>query len=164
MKKSEKILASVGLGMGAVFGVLGSVFSDPLVLQTALYEISSIGLTTAAAFLAVKFMREQKDFIAAGFLLLAIGEAIMTIGGQDAFAAGMALYIPAFLLISIPKHFPLVVRITGVAASIPFAIAVIKMYMGEEIPSTSPLPGAGYGLLTLTIIGWIWTIMQKSKA
>lgn len=168
MNQSEKILSSIGLGIGAVFGVCGSIFSEPPVLQTVFYEISSIGLTAATAFLAVKFLREQNDFIATGFLLFAIAEAIMTVGtpsgqvgGQPAFGAGMAMYVPGLLFISIPSGFPILVRITGIAAAIPFTIAAAKIFTGEQVLSTTPLPGAGYGLLIITIIGWVWTIWRK---
>ena len=65
--------------------------------------------------------------------------------------------------ISIPKGFPKFVRFTGVAASIPFAIAAAKIFLGEQVLSTSPLPGAGYGLLTITIIGWILIILKKKR-
>ena len=152
-------LASIGLAIGAGLGMAGSMVSDP-VLQIVLYEISTVGLTAACALLAVKFLREESDFVATGFLLFAIGEGVMSAGtasgqtgGQAAFAAGLALYVPSLLLISLPKKFPLWCRITGVAATTPFTIASSKIFPGEQVLSTSALPGAGYGLLTVTIIG-----------
>jgi len=167
MKQNEKTLASVGLLIGAVFGASGSIFTDPPVLQTMLYEISSIGLTAGTAFLAVKFMRDNKDYIATGFLLFAIAEAIMTVGmplgqvgGQPSFGAGLAMYVPGLLLISIPKGFPLLFRITGTVACVPFAVAAAKIFMGEQVLSTTPIPGAAYGLLTITIFGWVWSILK----
>lgn len=168
MNQTEKVIASCCLAVGAIFGASGSIFVKPPVLQTALYEISSVALVAATLFLAVKYMRKNEDFIATGFLLLGVGEAIMTVGmplgqvgGQPSFGAGMALYVPGLLFISIPKGFPVLVRFTGIAASIPFAIAASKIFLGEQVLSTTPLPGAGYGLLTITIIGWIWTLLRK---
>lgn len=170
MNQKLNNLASVGLAVGAIFGTSGSMFTEP-VTQVVQYEISSIGLVVASVLLTLKYLREEKDFIAAGFLVFAIGEAVMTTGaasgpvsGQSSFGAGMALYVPAFLLISIPKGFPLWARITGIAATIPFLIAASIIFLGGEILSTSPIPGIGYGLLVISIIGWILSLWrEKSK-
>jgi hypothetical protein len=168
MNKKQNILASTGLAIGAAFGVAGSIFTDPASMQIALYEISSVGLIAASTLLAVKYLRSNNDLIATGFLLFAIGEAIMSVGtaggqvaAQPAFAAGMALYIPSLLFLSIPKEFPIWSRIAGIAACVPFLVAASKIFLGEQVLSTSPFPGAGYGLLTITIIGWIWTLLRK---
>lgn len=168
MIRTERIIASIGLAIGALFGALGSIFVDPPVLQTVLYEISSVGLVVATAFLTIKYIRTNMDFLATGFLIFAIGEAIMTVGmplgadgGMAAFGAGLALYVPALLFISIPKYFPVIFRITGIAASIPFAISASKIFLGKQVLSTEALPGIGYGLLVITIIGWIWTILKQ---
>jgi hypothetical protein len=167
MKPIQNIIASIGLAIGAIFGIAGSIFTAP-VSQIVLYEISSIGLTAACALLAVKFIRAGKDFVATGFLLLAIAEAVMTagaalgqLGAQPSFGAGMALYVPAFLFISIPTTFPIWARFTGLAASVPFGIAAATIFSGGEVLSTSALPGAGYGLLVASIIGWILTLLRK---
>ena len=169
MNRTSNTLASIGLAVGAVFGISGSIFTEPT-LQIALYQISSVALTAACALLTVKFLRDGKDYAATGFLLFAIGEAVMSagtalgqVGAQPAFAAGMALYVPAFLFISLPREFPTWCRFTGVAATIPFSIAASKIYLGGQALSTSAFPGAGYGLLTLTIIGWILTLLREDR-
>ncbi len=169
MNRTANILASIGLAIGALFGVSGSIFTQPIA-QIALYQISSVALTAACALLTLKYLRDNKDYIATGFLLFAIAEAVMTagaalgqVGGQPSFAAGMALYVPAFLFISIPRGFPLWSRLTGIAATIPFCIAASKIYLGGQALSTSVFPGAGYGLLTITIIGWILTLLREGN-
>ena len=169
MNRTTNFLASIGLAVGAIFGVSGSVITEPT-LQIALYEISSIGLLVACVLLAIKFIRQKNDFIGTGFLLFAIGEAVMSAGvalgqmeGQASFGAGMALYVPALLFISIPKGFPLWTRITGVAASIPFTIAASTIFLGGQALSSSPVVGAGYGLLVLTNIGWILTLIKEKE-
>lgn len=169
MNPTTNTLASIGLAVGAIFGVSGSIFTEPT-LQIALYQISSVALTAACALLTVKFLRDGNDYVATGFLLLAIGEAVMSagtalgqVGGQPAFAAGMALYVPALLFISLPKAFPTWSRFTGVAATIPFSIAAAKIYLGGQALSTSVFPGAGYGLLTLTIVGWILSLLRTGR-
>ena len=169
MKQQLNLIACLGLATGAIFGMSGSMVANPI-LQTVLYEISSIGLVIAFALLTIKFIREQKDFLAAGFLLFAIAEAVMTsgaalgqIGGQASFGAGIAFYVPALLLLSIPKGFPLWIRIAGIATTIPFAISASKIFLGEVLLSTSSIVGAAYGLLVLTIIGWIITLIRERK-
>lgn len=170
MNRTEINIASIGLIIGTVFGISGSIFTEPAVLQIILYEISSLALVSSTTFLGIKFLREKKDFIATGFFLFAIGEAVMTsgmplgqIGGQPAFGAGIALYVPALLFISIPKVFPLVVRFTGLAACIPFTIVSAKIFLGQQVLSTEPLPGAGYGLLSLTLLGLAISFWRKEK-
>lgn len=169
MNQTKNIIAAVGLAIGAIFGIAGSIFTAP-VAQIVLYEISSIGLTAGCALLAVKFVREEKDLVATGFLLLAIAEAVMTAGaslgqtgGQPSFAAGMALYVPAFLFISLPDTFPTWCRFTAMAACIPFGIAAATIFLGGQVPSTSALPGAGYALLVASIVGWILTLWRKNE-
>lgn len=164
------LLITIGLAIGFILGMGGSFVKD-ITTQVILYEISTIGLTVGALLAAAKYARENVDLVASGFLLLAIAEATMSSGAADiysggggaSFGAGMALYVPALLLISIPDKLPKLVRLTGVLAAIPFTIAAAKIFLGEDVPSTSLFPSIGYGLLTLTIIGWIWTIRRTNK-
>lgn len=169
MNNKLNIIASVGLACGAVFGIAGSIFTSP-VLQISLYEISSVGLTAGCILLFVKFLQLKNEFLSSGFLLLAIAEAVMSggnamdqISAQPAFSAGMALYVPAFLFIGFAKGFPLWTRFTIVAASVPFLIAASKIFLGGQVLSTSPLPGAGYGLFTLSIIGWVIYLLREKN-
>lgn len=167
MKNELNKLAAIGLGIGVVFGIAGGAFSDPI-QQGIVYEISSLGLTAALALLAVKYLRSGHDQAAAGFIVFAVGEGVMTAGspagGQVAtssFGAGMALYIPALLLIIAKPCFPLWTRITGAAAMVPFGIAAARIFLGHEVGYADALPGAGYGLLSLTMIGWIIELVRE---
>lgn len=162
-----KLIGIAGLAMGAIFGASGSLVAGP-VAQILLYQISSLGLTVGCLTLGVLFLRKNEDILCIGFLTLAIAEAVMSggtangeIGGQASFGAGMALYVPALWLVSSAGKLPLIPRISGLAASIPFAIAATKIFMGIQVLSSAALPGIGYGLLVLTIIGWIWSIMKE---
>lgn len=168
MNRSTVYLSVIGLGIGALFGMTGSFVPNPQ-LQIGLYEISSVGLTVACILLGLKFFKENEELVAGGFLLFGIGEAVMSsgttlgeVGGQAAFGAGIALYVPALLLICIPKLFPIWLRGLGVLASIPFLIASVYIFMGEPVYSSSNITGAGYGLLSLTIIGWMYVLWRSS--
>ena len=85
------------------------------------------------------------------------------LGGQPFFGAGMAMYMPALVLISIPKYFSVWNRLTGIAASIPFLIAGAIIFSGGEVLASSDLAGAAYGLLSITIIGWITKLLATSE-
>src|ERR687888_95325 len=110
------ILASVGLALGAVFGLAGTFLTQPNLQNTA-WAIDSVGLVIATTLLSLKFFRKGNDFVAAGVLVFAIGEAVILSGtaaglqgSVPSFGAGTALWATALLLISIPKEFALVVR------------------------------------------------------
>lgn len=167
MKRTEKMIIAISLAIGVVFGISGSIFAYLPTLQNIFYQISSMGLIVGSTFLTIKYLRKQLDTVAIGFLIFTLGEAIMTVGtplgqvgGQAAFGAGIALYVPALLLISLPRHFPNLVRFTGFAACIPFGIIAAKIFLGQQVLSTEPITGAAYGLLSLTIIGWIFTLFR----
>ncbi|MCB0792443.1 MAG: hypothetical protein H6595_04770 [Flavobacteriales bacterium] len=162
------LLAAAGLATGALFGVGGSLMHTP-VWREFLYEISSVGLVVGAALLTVRYLMAGDAAAAAGFLVLAIGEAVMSGGtvaepgaARASFGAGMALYVPALVLVGLSRSFPLWVRIVGVLAGAPFLLAAAKIFLDGPVFSTDALPGAGYGLLTLTIVGWIATILRRT--
>jgi len=74
--------------------------------------IDGLGLVMATALLTVKFFRKGNDFVAAGFLVFAIGESVMLsgtatglVGSIPSFAAGTALWTTSLLLISVPREF-----------------------------------------------------------
>ncbi|MBI4417905.1 MAG: hypothetical protein HY563_03945 [Ignavibacteriales bacterium] len=161
-----RYLPATGLAIGALFGVAGSFVTGTT--QGILWEISSLGLIIGAILLAGRSGRNGEDEVAAGFVLLAIAEAVMSggtaaglSGSQAAFAAGTALYVPALLFIGGPKSYPVWVRLAGILAAIPFAITAFRIYAGGEVLPGSELPSAGYGLLTIAMIGWILRSLKR---
>ncbi|MCB0639039.1 MAG: hypothetical protein KDC54_20560 [Lewinella sp.] len=161
MKRTVNYIVCLGLIIGVGFGFSGMFIKDPT-LQVGWYEISSVGLIVALTMLALHFFRKEQELLAAGFMIFAIGEGLMTVGAAGdlgmsvaSFGAGMALYPPALWLIVAEKEMPFWTRLTGLAASIPFAISAVKIFGGQVITSADPVVGAAYGLLTLTIIGWV---------
>ena len=163
------IVSAVGLALGAVFGMAGTMVAQPN-LQATLWEIDSAGLVMAAALLTVKFFRKGNDFVAAGFLVFAIGEGIIlsgtaagSAGSVPAFAGGAALWATALLLVSIPKEFAIGVRLAGIVASLLFALTATRIFWGERLtPTSSPLPFFAYPFLVITFIGWIWTLLKET--
>ena len=170
MSRSSNYLTISGLAIGVIFGLSGSFVSGPN-LQIVLYEISSLGFMVGTVLMTLKFFRQNEDLVAAGFLLLTIAEAVMSggnalgqVGGQASFGAGMAMYVPSFLLICLPKVLPTWVRVTGIATTIPFAIAASIIFSGGQVLSTDALPGIGYGMLSLSFIGFIITLIKEHAA
>jgi hypothetical protein len=103
-------IAALGLLVGAAFGLAGTFVGSPH-LQASLWAIDSVGLVIATVLLALKFFRAGADIVAGGFLVFAIGEAVLLSGtaagpsaSVPAFAAGTALWAAALGLISAPRQ------------------------------------------------------------
>ena len=125
----------------------------------------------ATSLLSMKFFRKGNDLVAAGFLGFALGESILLSGtaagaanSVRAFAAGIALWSTALLLVSIPREFPMAVRAVGLLAAVLFIITALRIFWGEPLlPTTSPLPFFAYPFLVLTFLGWIWSLLRESR-
>ena len=165
--KGLKALASVGLAVGGVFGMAGT-FAPTASLRGLAWGIDGVGLVMAAALLTLTFYRRGQDLVAAGFLVFAIGEALVLSGAAmdltasaPAFGAGISLWALALLLISIPRVFPLPVRILGFVAAVLFGVTALQIFAGSQIvPTTAPLPFYAYPVLVTTLGGWIWTLVR----
>jgi len=166
--KPLNTVAAIGLALGAIFGLIGTVVSDQAV-RAASWAIDSVGLIVATSLLAVKYFHKGCDFVAAGFLTFAIGEAVLLSGTAStleasvpSFAAGTALWSVALLLTGIPKQFATWIRTVAVAGAILFAVTSARIFLGERIlPVSTPLPFFAYPFLVLTFVGWIWTLVRE---
>jgi hypothetical protein len=168
MKSPVNVLAAIGLALGAVFGLAGTMAAQPN-LQAVSWAIDSVGLVMACALLALKFFKEEREIVAAGFLVFAIGEGVLLsgtaagpIGSVPSFGAGTALWATALLLISTPDELPLWVRLVGIVTSILFAITAARIFWGEQLlPTASPLPFFAYPFLVVTFVGWISVLLRE---
>ncbi|PYM14938.1 MAG: hypothetical protein DMD81_16565 [Candidatus Rokuibacteriota bacterium] len=169
-QRSLDIVAAVGLGVGAVFGLAGT-FVPQDSLRQLFWAIDGVGLIVATALLTVKFLRRGSDFVAAGFLVFAIGESLLVsgtaaglAGSVPSFGGGVALWAAALLLVSVPKEFATWVRAAGIVGSLLFLTVAARIFWGELLlPTSAPLPFYAYPVLVITFIGWIWTLV-KDKA
>jgi hypothetical protein len=168
MQNTSDRLACIGLALGAALGLAGSLVGDAH-MRAVLWGIDGAGLVMAASLLAVKYLRQGKDVTAAGFLVFAIGEGVIVSSAASAldqsgpaFAGGTALWAAGLLLISVPKEFPLPVRLLGILAALLFAATSLMILSGTALtPLTQPLPFFAYPVFVLTIAGWIWTLMSR---
>jgi hypothetical protein len=168
MKNPTNVATAIGLALGGVFGMLGTMVAERN-LQAAFWAVDGVGLVVATALLALRFFRTGNDIVAAGFLVFTIGESVMLAGTAESlagsvpsFAAGTALWSAALLLTSVPKEFASWIRLVGAVGAILFAITAARIFWGEQVlPTTSPLPFFAYPFLVLTFAGWIWTLLKS---
>jgi hypothetical protein len=161
-------VAAVGLALGAVLGIAGTLVESAQ-LRQAFWAVDGVGIVVATALLAVKFLRQGNDCVAAGFLVFVVGESLLLsgtaaglVGSVPSFGAGVALWATALLMTSIPRVFHTWTRYVGTAAALLFSITAARIFWGEQLlPTAAPLPLLGYPLLVLTFVGWIWTLLTK---
>jgi hypothetical protein len=167
MKSNVRFIIVAGLVLGGALGMAGTFVSDDH-LRALLWAIDGTGLIVSTVLLAVRFLRAGEECAAAGFLVYAIGEAVMlggTAGTLEAsvssFAAGTALWAAGLLLTCVPAVFAGWVRIVAAIAALLFGIVSLFIFKGTDItPLTKPLPYFAYPFLVLTFVGWIWTTVK----
>ena len=170
MRSNLDIVAAIGLAIGGAFGLAGT-FVASAELRETLWTIDGVALVVAAALLTMKYQRLGNDGVAAGFLTFVAGESLLLAGnaaGLEAsvpsYAGGISLWAAALVLISAPKTFALWMRLTGLVAALLFAVSVGKILWGAPLlPTSSPLPAAGYPFLVLTFVGWFWTLVKPAR-
>ena len=161
------VLASIGLIVGGILGMAGT-FAQSVSLRGLAWGIDGVGLVMAGALLTVVFFRAGQDLVASGFLVLAIGESIILASAAmdlaasvPSFGAGSGLWALALALISIPRVFPLLVRLVGLIAAIMFAATALQIFSGVQLsPVSSPLPFFAYPFFVATFFGWMWTLLN----
>ena len=170
-RKPLDIVAAIGLVIGGAFGMAGT-FVGPEALRQELWLIDGVALVVATALLAVKFMREGRDLVAAGFLVFVAGESLLLAGNAaglqasvPSYGGGVALWAAALAMTSAPPVFPLWARLTGAVAAVLFALTAALIAWGVPLlPTSGPLPTLGYPFLVLTFVGWIWWLLKPKTA
>jgi hypothetical protein len=117
----------------------------------------------------VYYFRKGYDGVAAGFIILAIGESVVFSScatnldnNFSSFGAGSFLWALAIAVLSLQKVFPLFVRFTGIIGSILFGIAAVLIFTGQHVnPLTKPLPFLAYPFYAATLVGWAWTVLRR---
>ncbi len=170
-EKRLDIVAAIGLALGGIFGMAGTMVSAASLRQT-FWGIDGVALVAATALLAAKFLRKGCDSIGAGFVVFAIGESHLLAGNAaglvasvPSFGGGVALWGAALLLVSIPKGFAIWVRIIGILAALLCLVTAARIFWGEQLlATTAPLPSIAYPFVVATFAGWIWSILKRPNA
>jgi hypothetical protein len=169
--KSLRVLASIGLGVGGALGLAGS-FAPSAPLRGLAWGIDGTALVMACPLLALRFFRIGKEIVAAGFLVFAIGESLIVSGSAmelarsiPSFCGGIGLWAAGLALVSVPRVFPMVVRLLGLAAAVLFTATACRIFAGAQITALSqPLPFFAYPILVATFVGWIVTLLKDIAA
>lgn len=165
--RGVRLLASVGLAVGGVCGMVGT-FAPSASLRGLAWGIDGVGLVMASALLTLAFYRKGQDLVASGFLVFVVGQGLILSGAAmdlaasiPSFGAGISLWALALVLISLPPVFPVPVRLLGFFAAALFGIAAAQIFAGIQVmPTTTPLPSYAYPVLVATFAGWIWTLLK----
>lgn len=157
-----------GFALGVVLG-FGGNFVQPGDAQNLMFGISALGLIVASVLLTLEHAAVGHRYAAAGFALLALGETRIlnpteAPGAEAAFAAGVLLYAPGLLLIALSSWAPRWIRVIGAIAAVPFAGHGLAYLAGAEIDPAGPLAAIGYTLYTLTVAGWLVTVVRSHPA
>lgn len=170
MTRNQRVLVIAGLVAGSVLGMAGSMVVAANV-RAVYWAVDSTGLIVATVILALSYLRAGKLELAAGFLVYALGEGVMLTGTSmsleasvPAFAAGTALWSAGLAMVSVPREFPLLTRVVGLAAAIVFGQTSLRIFWGIPLtPLSRPMPFFAYPVLVLTFIGWIIAILRQGR-
>ena len=158
-----RLIASCGLVVGAVFGVVGTFVPSPS-LRGLCWGLDGVALIIATALLMIHHFRRGNDVVAAGFLVFVAGESIILasaamdlVASAPLFAAGVALWAASLILVSASNITPAWVRCVAVIAALLFTVVAVQIFTGHALTALSqPLPFFAYPFLAATLIGWAW--------
>jgi len=162
-------IASVALVLGAALGIAGT-FVPSASLRGLAWGIDGVSLIVASSLLCVRHARQERDLMAAGFLVFAVGEALivsasaMTLDASTPFlGAGGGLWAASLAMVSFPRVLPLPARILGILASGLFAIVAARIFSGAQLtPLSAPLPFFAYPFLAATLLAWAWVYYERA--
>ena len=156
------LTAAICLIVGGVLGMVGSF--SPAAIRGIAWGLDGTALVIGTALLAVYHIKRGNEQLAAGFLVYVAGQTLVVSGSamelsasSPLFAAGAGLWAAALALVSTSPLMPKFVRITGIIASLLFAVTALQIYGGQALtPLSNPLPFSAYPFLVLTLFGWAW--------
>jgi len=169
-EKPIVITSATGLLLGCILGMAGSVVPSDTFRNLA-WATGSAGIILASTLLTLYYFRKGYDMVAAGYLILAIGESVVFSScatnldsNIPSFGAGTFLWALAMAVLSFQKVFPLFVSCTGIIAAILFAIVSVLIFTGSPVNAlTKPLPFYAYPFYAATLVGWAWTLIKKQS-
>jgi hypothetical protein len=161
--KSIVITSAAGLTAGSLLGMIGSIIPSDI-FRNITWGLGSASLILAALLLTMFYFRKGWDLVAAGFLAYAIAESVVFASSATSLednigtlGAGTFLWALSIAVLSLQKVFPLFVRITGMIASVLFAVFALRIFSGDSLNALSkPLP-----FFAMTLVGWAWTLLRR---
>lgn len=168
MRTTSDTIAAIGLAIGGALGLAGTFLASAPLRETA-WTIDGGALATAL--LAMKYRRgwamiappRLPDAFLAGESLLLAGNAT---GWRSACLpmSTASRSIRRLAMVSAPKTFALWMRLTALVAAVLFVVAAgMILWRAPLLPNSAPLPAAGYPLLVLTFVGWVWMLVRDGR-
>jgi len=162
--------ASTGLIIGYVLGIAGS-FAPSDIVRSITWAIDSAGIMLASCLLTLYYFKKGEEMAAAGFLNFAMAQtlifsscAVDLNANIPSFGAGTFLWGKSLVVISLQKLFPLLIRFTGLVAAVLFITVSFLIFTGHPVNAlTKPLPFFAYPFFALTLLGWAWALLKKSR-
>ncbi|MDX8501050.1 hypothetical protein RFM99_21880 [Mesorhizobium sp. VK4C] len=170
MRSTLDTVAAIGLAIGGAFGMAGTFVASDALRETV-WTIDGVAIVVAAALLTLKYQRLGNDLVAAGFLTFLAGESLLLAGNAaglqasvPSYVGGIALWAAGLVMVSAPKTFAFWMRLTALVSAALFVVSAAMILWGAPLlPTSSPLPAAGYPFLVLTFVGWIWTLLKSER-
>jgi hypothetical protein len=162
-EQTSRLVSTGGLVIGSALGMAGTFVPSPSV-RGVLWGVDGVALIVATAVLAIHYVRQGSELVAAGFLVFVVGESlILSTAAMDfatsgsTFGAGASLWAASLYLLSVPRVAVLWVRIAGVIAGSMFLVVSVQLFSGDALtPLSRPLPFFAYPFLVATLLGWAW--------
>lgn len=167
MDRTLAVVVVAGLTVGWLLGMAGTFMEPGSTARGASWVISSIGLVAGTGLLTVWFVRSDLLLMAGGCLVFTAGEVVIHAQGPesvDAFAAASYAYVVSLLLTAASPWPPVWARVASAGSATAFAIHAGTYLGGNTLGPDSAPAGVGYGLLTLTLIGWSWRLLRTDPS
>jgi len=163
-------IAALALVIGALLGIAGT-FAPSAPMRAIAWGLDGTALVVAAALLTVRYFRRGNDLAAAGFLVFVAAETLIVSGSamdlvQSApqFAAGVALWSAALVLVGASGVMPRWVSAVGFVAALLFALVAVQIFSGSALtPLSQPLPFFAYPFLAASLLGWAWVQYRSAN-
>jgi hypothetical protein len=167
---SLRRIAGVGLVVGPVFGIAGSLVVSPS-LRGMLWGIDGTALVVATALLTIYYARGGNELAAGGFLVFALGQTLVVssaamdlTASAPSFGAGTALWAAGLALVSATGLMPLLIRSTGFVSAALFAASAWLIFTGRPLtPLSQPLPTFAFPVFAITLLGWAWVHFRRAR-
>jgi hypothetical protein len=167
--KQLRGLIAISLLAGVALGTIGAMLPAGKA-QYLFWAFSSFSFVIGATLLGSKLTREDHDIPAAGFIALGIGNA-MIYGfiathdvGTGQFGAGIMIYGPGMLLISLYDRAHPVQRVIGYIAAAAFTTLAAMIYLGADVTKAQAwLQPLAYNTMSIVLVWWA-VLLLRGKA
>jgi hypothetical protein len=150
---------------------MAGTFAPSDELRALAWGVDGTALAVANALLTVRYLRRGNDLAAAGFLVFAIGEALILSGSAmdiaaspPVFAAGVALWSASMVLVGASGAMPRWVNAVGFVGAVLFTVVALQIFLGSPLTALSqPLPFFAYPFLVAVLVGWAWALHRNAS-